>query len=120
MSLRYRYDLAIVGLLAMAPAAHFLKVTRLVKSYVIVLHGLEAWVTVPAIERMAARNARAVVSTTNYTAAVFTESNRTDPRRNRVIPLCVAESRSVVNGRSQTVPKCKREFTLLAVGRLDS
>jgi glycosyltransferase involved in cell wall biosynthesis len=104
----------------MAPVAHFLKVTRLVKSYVILLHGLEAWVTVPAIERMAARNARAVVSTTNYTATVFTERNRTNPCRNRVIPLCVSESRSVVKGRSQTVPKCRQEFTLLAVGRLDS
>lgn len=120
LALRHRYDLAIVGLLAMAPAAYWLKLTRLVKSYTVVLHGLEAWVTAPALERIAAGSANVIISTTNYTATVFAEKNGIDPSRNRVIPLCVAESQAAIQARSHPLPKSDREFTLLAVGRLES
>src|ERR1700691_4004628 len=39
LSLRNRYDLAIVGLLGMAPAAYWVKLIRSITSYIVVLHG---------------------------------------------------------------------------------
>lgn len=120
LALCYRYDLAIVGLLGLAPVAYWLKLTRLITSYTVVLHGLEAWVTAPAMERIAARNAQAIISTTNYTATQFSENNGIDPGKNRVIPLCIAESQRAIQARSHPVPQPGREFTLLSVARLDS
>lgn len=120
LALCYRYDLAIVGLLGMAPAAYWLKLARLITSYTVVLHGLEAWVTAPTIMRVAARNAQAIISTTNYTAAQFSENNGTDPGKSRVIPLCIAESKAAILARSHPVSRSGPEFTLLSVARLES
>ena len=116
----YRYDLAIVGLLGLAPAAYWLKLTHLITSYTVVLHGLEAWVTAPAMARIAARNAQAIISTTNYTATQFSENNGIDSGKNRVIPLCIAESQAAIQARSHPVPQSGRDFTLLSVARLVS
>jgi phosphatidyl-myo-inositol dimannoside synthase len=120
LSLRNRYDLAIVGLLGMAPAAYWLKLIRSITSYIVVLHGIEAWVKAPTVERIAARNAQAIISTTNYTATQFSENNDVDPSKNRVIPLCIAESQAAIRARSHPFPQSGREFTLLSVARLDS
>lgn len=119
LSLRHNYDLVIVGLLGIAPAAYWLKLSKLIKSYMLLLHGVEAWAPLPLIERAAARNADTIVSTTNYTAQVFGKNNRIDPSRHRVIPLCIAETKSAVEARPVAPPSPASEFTLLAVGRLD-
>jgi len=85
-----------------------------------VLHGLEAWVTAPAMSRIAARNAKAIISTTKYTARQFSESNGIDPSKNRIVPLCIAESQAAIQARSHPVTHSGREFTLLSVARLES
>lgn len=82
-----RPAVAVVAHLGITPVALALKTAGLLRSYVVMLHGVEAWKRVNTAKRAAARGAAAVVATTRYTAEVFAEANACPAERMRVVPL---------------------------------
>ncbi len=92
-----------------------LKELGVLKSYIVALHGTEAWVKVDWLRRVASRSAASVVATTSYTASVFCQHNRVRHDRTCIIPLAVGES-------NIPEPSWKRkncdELRVLTVGRL--
>lgn len=86
-----RPDVAVVAHLGITPVALALKAAGLLRSYVVMLHGIEAWRRVSAAKRAAARGAAAVVATTRYTADLFAQLNGCPVERMRVVPLGLAE-----------------------------
>jgi phosphatidyl-myo-inositol dimannoside synthase len=77
----------IVGHVGLLPLVWGLYKIRLIKRYAVVLHGIEAWRRLSWISRIAARNATAIVSTTQYTAREFCYFNGLRSREGKVIPL---------------------------------
>jgi glycosyltransferase involved in cell wall biosynthesis len=61
-------------------------------SYIIVLHGVEAWQKLPWIDRVAVRQAGCIVSTTRFTAQEFCRCNDVSLEKIRIIPLAIADS----------------------------
>jgi phosphatidyl-myo-inositol dimannoside synthase len=106
---------AIVGHVHLSPVAWGLKELGVLKSYIVVLHGTEAWEKVDWLQRVASRKSASVVATTRYTASVFCQHNRVRHDQTCIIPLAVAES-------NVPEPSWKRkncdEFRVLTVGRL--
>ena len=107
--------IAVAGYLGVAPVAWLLMKAGLIRSYVVLLHGTEAWERVPLLNRMAARDASLVVSTTEHTARIFAEVNETDPARTRVLPLGLGDSSVEEIRRRSPSASCLR---VLTVGRL--
>ena len=82
----------VIGHLGLAPVGWVLKRAGFTRSYVVVLHGIEAWQRVDWSDRVAIRDASAVVTTTQFTALEFCRHNEVPFRRMRIIPLAVSES----------------------------
>jgi glycosyltransferase involved in cell wall biosynthesis len=76
----------------LTPVASLLKRARLTRSYVVVLHGVEAWKKLDWGDRTACRDAASVVSTTRFTADEFCRHNGISPAKIRIIPLAIADS----------------------------
>jgi Glycosyltransferase Family 4 len=89
--LRGRQSIGVVGHIGQAPVAWLLQQLGFIQSYILVLHGIEAWERVPLLDRQAARGAASIVATTCYTAREFCAHNGIPLDRARVIPLAVAE-----------------------------
>lgn len=110
-----RHRVAIVGHLHLAPVAHLLQRAGLIERYVVVLHGMEAWVKASALVRNACRKAFAIVATTRYTAAEFQVQNGFGHPRIATIPLATCER----SGRA-VAEDARRAFEILTVTRLDA
>jgi len=108
-------DFVVVGHICQVPVAWALKKLGLVRSYSLVLHGIEAWRKAAWFDYPAARGAGCVVATTHFTAREFSRLNGIDPERFRVIPISIAvekiEVPAVSRGRAG-------EIRLLTVARL--
>ena len=106
---------AIVGHVYLSPVAWGLKELGVLNSYIVALHGTEAWEKVDWLRGVASRKAASVVATTSYTASVFCRNNRVRHDQTCIIPLAVAES-------NVPEPPWKRqnsdELRVLTVGRL--
>lgn len=104
---------AVAGHVAVAPVAWLLKNLGLIRSYAVVLHGTEAWERLNGWQRRAARGAAAIVATTSYTAARFSERNSIPGERIRIAPLAV--------GQNDVAPEAPQPgstgFRVLTVGR---
>ncbi len=86
-ALRFRPDLCIVGHVSLAPVAWALRRLKLIDRYIVVLHGIEAWIKRTPLSRIAARDAFAIVATTGYTAREFCALNGIQRDKCFVIPL---------------------------------
>ena len=84
-----RAQLAVVGHTGLGPIALALKACGLIRSYVVVLHGIEAWQRLSFADRCAARAASLVVATTNFTAHKFALANKYPLDRILVVPLAL-------------------------------
>jgi len=84
-----RPPVAVVGHLGLAPVALMLKVLGLIRSYIVVLHGTEAWKRLGWLDRIASRRATWIVATTMFTADQFCSYNGIPLRQARIIPLAV-------------------------------
>ena len=113
---RFGAPTAVVGHLHHAPIAWAYQRLGLLRDYVVVLHGMEAWQRRSATERLALRGARAIVSTTQYTARTCATVNDVCAERFAVIPLC-GEHRSVPPDPDFAL---SGDFRVLFVGRLDA
>lgn len=105
--------LAVVGHIGLGPVALALQSFGLLRSYVVVLHGIEAWKRVAFADRLAARHAVLAVATTGFTARRFAETNGYPIDRIAVVPLAVEEAPV------PPLPVSRRgEMRVLTVGRL--
>ena len=90
---RHSDTLMVVGHLGQAPVALVLKKLGLIQSYILVLHGIEAWDRATWLDRQAARGASCIVATTQYTACEFGKHNDISIERFRIIPVSLAEEK---------------------------
>jgi len=114
---KHPQPIAVLGHINLARTAYWLKRAGLLKDYVIVLHGMEAWEPKGPAVRAACRHAAAIVATTRYTACEFQVQNRFAHRRMFVVPI------SLPDHALPALPSrwsCPSEFTVLTVGRLDA
>jgi phosphatidylinositol alpha-1,6-mannosyltransferase len=109
-----RDAVAVVGHIGQAPVAWAFQKLGFIRSYVLVLHGIEAWEKVPWLDRRAARAAACIVATTQYTAREFSVHNRIPPDRMRVIPLALEEETLEV---PVSARKTNADLSILTVGR---
>lgn len=111
-----RPRLAVVMHTCIAPPALLLRAARMTGPYLLVLHGIEAWVRVKPAVRAAAAGAGCIVATTWHTAREFAKANDISEDKFQVIPLAVAESNSAEPVRAGS----HGELRVLTVGRLAS
>jgi len=109
-------DFALVGHIGLSPAALMLKKCGLLRSYGVVLHGREVWGRSGWLDRIAARNANYLISTTNHTARIFCARNGIRWENARVIPLGLGER----NARRPEGSSSNGTLQILTVGRLVS
>jgi glycosyltransferase involved in cell wall biosynthesis len=111
-----RGGFAVVGHLGLAPIALLLRQAGLIRGYMLILHGMEAWERVSWLKRKAASGADAIVTTTRFTGLEFARANGLAEERLCVIALALAED--------ETLPlesaKITNDFVLLAVSRLST
>jgi asparagine synthase (glutamine-hydrolysing) len=88
LSAHGRAETVIVGHLHQAPVAWLARLVGNIDRYLVVLHGIEAWQRLSALQRVALRAADAVVATTEYTAKTCAKVNALPSRNFTVIPLC--------------------------------
>jgi len=105
----------LVGHLNLAPVAWLLRSIGRISSYVVIVHGIEAWSRRPWLERISLASADAIIATTKFTATTCAQANDVDQSKFLVIPLCTAD-RPVAPSTSFVL---KGEFKILSVGRQD-
>ncbi|HEY6393333.1 MAG TPA: glycosyltransferase family 4 protein [Bryobacteraceae bacterium] len=111
-----RGGFAVVGHLGLAPIALLLRQAGLIRGYMLILHGMEAWERVSWLKREAAFHADAIVATTQFTGREFARSNDLPQDRLRVIALALED-----NEAEPVKPaKSSGDFVLLAVSRLST
>lgn len=110
-----RFSLAVVGHIGLAPVALGLRRLGLIKSYILVIYGIEAWKKAGWLDRKAAQAATCVVAITQFTAREFCKHNGVPPDRLRIIPPTLAEEKIELPGGTRGV---STDLTLLTVGRL--
>lgn len=113
---KHRGQTLVLGHVCLAPLGLFLLRLKLISSYVVVLHGTEAWVRLRFREGVACRSAAAIVATTRFTREIFAAKNGLSVDRITVLPLAVERlclQPPDLTGRSE--PK---ELRILFVGRL--
>jgi phosphatidyl-myo-inositol dimannoside synthase len=115
-ALQRRGQTLIAGHVALAPLGLALLRLKLIRSYVVVLHGIEAWRRVRAKERMACLSATAIAATTRYTQELFAEKNGWDARRISVGPLAI--DRAALDLPSSDDAPAQDPLRVLFVGRL--
>ena len=114
---KYLGSLMIVGHLGQSPVAWGLKRLGIIRSYVLVIYGIEAWKKVSWLDRQAARDAECIVAITDYTAVEFCKRNDLPYERPRIIPPTLAEEEiSAPLGN----PEPLTELKVLTVGRLSA
>lgn len=111
-----RTDVLFVGHLGAGPVAYAMKLSRRIRDYYVILHGIEAWRPMSALDRRALMSAKKIIATTRYTATECGRHNAIPADRFTVIPLC-ADERPVT-----TSPdfRLTGDFKLLCVARQDA
>jgi glycosyltransferase involved in cell wall biosynthesis len=109
-------DVLFVGHLGVGPVAYAMKLLRRVRNYYVILHGIEAWKRVSALDRRALMGAKKIIATTRYTAEECGRHNGIPPDRFTVIPLC-ADERPVTPSPNFQL---NGDFKLLCVARQDA
>lgn len=113
---KFRNGLVIVGHIRQAALVWMLKRMGLIRGYLLVIYGIDAWARLRWWERRAAGGAACIVAISGYTAQEFSRHNNIPLEQLRVIPPALAEDRispprpvAQVNGDT---------FQVLTVGRL--
>lgn len=109
-----RADLVIVGHVNQSPVALLAQYCGLVRDYVVVLHGIEAWRRAGWLTRQALNRAHLVVATTRFTETICSEVNNLPSDNFTVIPLCADPDPDVPDAEF----KLDGEWPILFVARL--
>ncbi|MEJ6021303.1 asparagine synthase (glutamine-hydrolyzing) [Ramlibacter sp. PS4R-6] len=83
-----RARVVIVGHVNQAPVAWIAWRLSLIRQYIVILHGIEAWRRLTPLRRLAVRDAHAVVATTSYSAVACARANALSGHNFRIVPLC--------------------------------
>jgi glycosyltransferase involved in cell wall biosynthesis len=113
---KHKPQIAVIGHIGLVPIGWCLKLLGLIRSYVLVLHGTEAWQKVDTLDRLAAKRAARIVSTTRYTAKEFSRCNGIPLQRFHIIPLATTDSPA--GGLSSGRVESKGGLNVLTVSRL--
>ncbi len=114
ISKKHLKSIIIVGSPYLAPAAFFLKQMNLIKNYVVVIHGIEAWEKMNFLRRLSLVNAHSIIATTKYTAKKCSNSNKIPIKNFHIIPLCAEPFQKEGKSTFELYGK----FPILFVGRL--
>jgi phosphatidyl-myo-inositol dimannoside synthase len=117
VAFRQRPSLVIVGHVGLGPVALVLSLIRLIRSYVIVLYGVDAWRRLNRLDQWAARRAAAIVAVSRYTALRFGRTNAIDPARIDIIAPCMEVTD---RGTRQPAQDSDHSLRVLTVSRLVS
>jgi phosphatidylinositol alpha-1,6-mannosyltransferase len=117
LALKHPARTLVLGHVALAPVAQVLRYLGLVRSYVVVLHGIEAWQQLRIGERLACKSAGRVVTTTRFTKERFAKENGIAVSRISVVPLAIEKSSLEEISSTSSLGGPLR---LLFVGRLSS
>ncbi len=109
-------DILFVGHVGQAPVAYLLKKLGQVRSYYVILHGIEAWNRIAFLKRHALSGADAIIATTRFTAEECARLNNIPADHFQIIPLC-ADERSIAPSANF---RLNGEFKLLCVARQDT
>jgi phosphatidyl-myo-inositol dimannoside synthase len=112
---KHRGETLVLGHVSLAPLGQALRCLGLVRSYVIVLHGVEAWKRLRMRELIAARNAPHIVATTRFTKERFATENGIRRERISIVPLAIEKSHLED---VSFEPPSRDPLRLLFVGRL--
>lgn len=112
----YRDSLVVVGHIGQAPVAWVLRRLGLIRSYILVLYGIDAWRRVHWLKRQAAGSAAHIVAITWYTAREFCKHNGVALERFRIISPVLAEDQ--IDQLSRVPQNKSSELRVLTVGRL--
>ena len=107
-------ECVVVGHINLAPLALLAKLVGRIKSYVVVLHGIEAWKRASFLKRQSLKYAHAVIGTTRYTALTCAQVNNLAGDNFRVISLCAEQTPAAPDPDF----KLAGQWPLLFVGRL--
>ena len=88
---KHRLSLVVIGHVGLAPIGWGLKRLGLIRSYVIIVYGVEVWRTLPWYDRCAVRNAKYIVSITEFTGREFCRHNGFPFAHIKVIPPVLVE-----------------------------
>lgn len=110
----------VLGHVALAPLAYALRRAGLIRSYIVVLHGTEAWQRMRWRERIACRAADRIVATTLFTESRFAEVNGVRREGISVVPLAVDNSCSELTAPGTEARSPHQPLRVLFVGRLTS
>lgn len=115
VAIKHPGETLILGHVSLAPLGQALRYLKLIRSYVVVLHGIEAWRRLRLPERISCKAADRIVATTRFTKFQFAEKNDVSAERISIVPLAV-ERVSL----DETAPERPTEgpLRLLFVGRL--
>jgi phosphatidylinositol alpha-1,6-mannosyltransferase len=118
VSRRRKSRVAVIGHPGLTPVAWLLKRAGLTRSYLVVLHGVEAWEKMDWTDRLAIRGADSIVATTRFTAVEFCKQNGIPLTKMRIIPLAIADS----DVSCTRIPKsiCQEKLRVLTVSRMES
>jgi glycosyltransferase involved in cell wall biosynthesis len=86
-----RTRVALIGHLALGPLALATRMRGLMRRYAVIIYGTEAWVRLPALERLAASRADRIISISPFTTQEFSRLNNIPAERIVTIPLCASE-----------------------------
>lgn len=117
LAARHPAQTLVLGHVALAPVAQALRYLGLVRSYFVVLHGIEAWKALRLPERIACKGAERIIATTRFTKERFAEENQIASDRVAVVPLAIEKSSLEDFGHQG---REGRSLRLLFVGRLCS
>ena len=106
----------ILGHVALAPIAYALRRAGLIRTYIVVLHGVEAWKRLRMAERVGCRSADRIVATTQFTRERFCRENGLERDRVSIVPLAI--ERANLEPPSLPAPDGRRPLRVLFVGRL--
>jgi phosphatidylinositol alpha-1,6-mannosyltransferase len=115
-AIKHRNQTLVLGHVALSPIALFLLRMRLIRSYVVVLHGIEAWRRLRSTERLACRSAAAIVATTRFTQRIFAAKNDFAEDRISVVPLGI--DRPCFPPLADAKTAACQQLRILFVGRL--
>lgn len=113
-------EVMLVGHLGLAPIAMALKALGRIRGYAVILHGVEAWRRLNALDRLALRLADRIIATTPFTQYKCSQVNGLDPAQTDVLPLAIEPNRF---DRGTSTPRQRlvdEPLRILSVARLDA
>ena len=124
IALRQSVDLLLIGHINYAPLGMMLKSLRPSLRYGVMVHGVEAWVRLPLLKRLALQHADFITAVSKFTRTKVAELNGLKRDRIRIVPNTIEWSINAEAEKSASVARafgiCSKSTLLLSVCRLEA